>query len=143
MRATTLLTVLALVGTLATPVLGQGIVVGGGRADVRVLARMTVPEVRVLKPVAPPVATWQGDGYTEYQVRYAVAANTHWALVAVELPVGVTALDEDGFFTRERDLVTLRGEKTNTTEVLLRIRVGAEAEATWAGALRFELRAGR
>lgn len=143
MRATTLLTVLALLGTVATPALGQGIVVGGGRAEVRVVARVTMPEIRVLKPVAPPVATWQGGTYTEHQLRVTVAANTHWALVATELPAGVTVLDEQGFFTGERDAVTLRGEKTNATELLIRVRTTAEAGTAWADALRFELRPGR
>jgi hypothetical protein len=143
MRAARLFTLIALLGITAAPAFAQAVVVGGGRAELRVTARVTMPEIRILRPVAEPVATWEGGTYTEYQVRYTIAANTHWALVGTRLPVGVTLLDEHGFFVVGEDIVALRGEKTNPAEVLVRVRVATDAGRDWAQALAFELRAGR
>lgn len=144
MRATRYLVILtALLSLTALPLAAQAIVVGGGRAELKVSARVTMPEIRILKPAAAPVATWDGGTYTEYQLRYTLAANTDWALVARDLPAGVTLLDETGYFRGGRDVVALRGDRTNPTEVLLRVRVTATAPARWAEALAFELRSGR
>lgn len=143
MTANKLLTLMALLVLAAMPAEAQRVVMGAGRAELRLATQVSVPEFRHLKVAAAPVATWQAETYTEYQVRYTVAANTHWAVVAAELPAGVILLDEHGQFTGEDNTVALRGERTNPTEVLLRLRVTATAPRDWAEDLRLELRAGR
>jgi len=88
---------------------------------------------------APAAATWQGERFTEFLIKYTVAANTQWVFVADALPHGVTLLTRGGEWrgVNDFDYVVQRGAVTNGTEVLVRVRVADGASINWRSELRF------
>lgn len=112
------------------------------RGVVRTTARYSIPEILVLREVAPATATWEGTGYTEHLIRFTVAANVQWTLTATQVPAGVEILAETGEWidATTADATLDRGPRTNATEALVRVRVPDGTPATWAQDLRVELR---
>ena len=137
--------VLALLAATQIPLRAQQIVnsasaIGlGARASVRVNIGAQMPELLVLNATAPATATWQGDHFTEYLLKYAVAANTSWAVAVTTLPPGVTVLDADGAWQGTAGAAVDHGNRTDATEVLLRVRIVDGAPATWADEIGVEL----
>lgn len=113
-----------------------------GQTTVRANARLVMPEILILRPVADAVASWAGTAYTEYQLRYTLGANTSWTLEATALPTGVSLLAEDGFY-RDGNVVAARGGPTNLGEHIVRVRVSENAPDSWEMQLRMELRGAR
>lgn len=141
MRTTTLATLIALLAITTTTAEAQRVtMIGTNRAEVRVNVGFEMPEIRILRQTAAPVATTRGAGYTEYQMVYTVAANTGWALTATTLPQGVTLQTEAGTFQNELGAVVTRGQATNTVEQKVTIRVANGTPATWQQNLQLELR---
>jgi len=141
MRTTTLTTLIALLALAAIPVEAQhAAMVGTNRAEVRVNAAITMPEILILRQTAAPVVTARTRGYTDYQMVVTVAANTRWAITATTLPEGVTLLAEDGTFQQEQGAVAGRGQATNPVEQKVVLRVTAGTSATWVQQLRLELK---
>lgn len=142
MRTTTLATLIALMTLAAIPAEAQrAVMVGTNRAEVKINAGFTMPEILNLRQDAAPVATTRGAGYTEYQMTVTVAANTRWAITATTLPQGVTLQDEAGTFQNELGTVAGRGQATNPVERTVTLRVATGTAATWTQDLRLELRA--
>lgn len=130
--------VLALASALifATPVDAQQTsFASGARGEAKVHASvgLTMPVLMHFAPTAQPIATKQGERFTEYVLRYSVATNAHWEVTASKLPKGVTVLAEDGAWLDDRssEVVVTRGEPTNPTEVLVRLRVADGTSASW------------
>lgn len=108
-------------------------------ATVRATMRLVMPAMFRVAESAPAAATFQGERYTEYLIKYTVAANTHWAFAADALPHGVTLLAWGGEWRggNDSDLVVQRGAVTNGTEILVRVRVADGASPNWRSELRF------
>lgn len=135
-------TMLAMLLIVPVAVDGQqsAVAVGNGaRASVRASVGLTMPAMFRVAEVAPATATWQGERYTEYLVKYSVAANVQWAFAADALPHGVTLLARGGEWRgdKDSDLVVQRGAATNGTEILVRVRVADGASINWRNELRF------
>jgi len=111
----------------------------GAHASVRVNIGARMPELLVLNATAPATATWQGEHFTEYLIKYAVAANTSWTVAVTTLPGGVTVLDADGVWQGTVGAAVDHGNRTDATEVLLRVRIANGAPATWADEMGVEL----
>jgi hypothetical protein len=111
----------------------------GARAVVNATAGLMMPEMFRVVESAAAQATWQGDRYTEYLIKYTVAANTQWSFAADALPHGVTLLARGGEWrgALDSDLVVQRGAVTNGTEVLVRVRVADGASINWREELKF------
>jgi hypothetical protein len=111
----------------------------GARATVRAAVSFTVPTMFRVAETAPAQATWQGERYTEYLIKYTVAANTQWEFAADALPHGVTLLARGGEWrgANDLDLVVQRGAVSNGTEVLVRVRVADGASLNWRSDLKF------
>lgn len=110
---------------------------------VRTTARVEMPEILLLRPVATAVASWEGSTYTEYQLRFTLGANTSWVLTAATLPQGVSLLAEDGHYRDGANVVADRGGPSNAREHIVRVRVSDTAPDTWEQQLRLELRSAR
>jgi hypothetical protein len=142
-----LATIALLVATQAPLAAQQHAVAIGpnARGVVRTNARYTIPEILILRDAAPATEPWQGTGYAEHVVRYAVAANVEWALAATQLPAGVEVLTETGEWI-DAELATatgvtlVQGERGNGVEARVRVRVPEGTPATWAQELKVELR---
>jgi hypothetical protein len=111
----------------------------GARAVVNVRAGLMMPEVFRVVESSAAQATWQGDRFTEYLIKFTVAANTQWSFAADALPHGVTLLARGGEWrgAQDSDLVVQRGAVTNGTEVLVRVRVADGASIHWREELKF------
>jgi hypothetical protein len=103
---------------------------------------MMMPEMVRFRVEEEAKATWQGTSYTEYLIKYSVAANIRWEVTAEALPHGVTVLAWGGEWRNGTDLdrVVDRGVQTNGTEVLVRVRVADGASVNWRDELRIDLR---
>jgi len=117
------------------------------RAVVRTTARYTIPEILIIRGVAPATAddTWQGTGYTEHLLRYTVAANVQWELAATQLPTGAEVLTTTGDWMDATGATATgaaldQGTRANAAEALVRVRVPDGTPTGWAQALRLELR---
>lgn len=115
------------------------------RGVVRTNARLTIPEILILREVAPATATWEGTGYTEHLVRYGVAANVQWALTATQAPAGVEILTQEGAWVDATTAATTgvvldQGVIGNGVDALVRVRVPNGTPTTWAQELKLELR---
>lgn len=112
------------------------------RGDVRTTARFTLPEILVLREAAPAAATWQGERFTEYLIKYTVAANVQWEVRAERIPAGVTLLTETGDWADAAGSGAAidQGGAGNATEVLVRVRVADGGSVTWAQDLQLEAR---
>lgn len=142
MRTIKLTTLITLLTLAAIPAQAQrAVMVGTNRAEVRVNAGFAMPEILILRETAAPKVTTRGRGFTEYEAVYTVAANTGWAITATTLPAGVTMQAEDGTFQEVQGAVARRGQATNPVERTVTIRVATGTPATWAQALRIELKA--
>lgn len=141
MRTATLLLTALLLATTAADLTAQNAatVVGAGTGTVRVVAGAAIPEILNLRQTAQPTATWQGDTFTEYTLKYQVAGNVRWDLVANMVPAGVTVLDTQGDWIRE-GATTATGTPTNGTEITVRVRIADGAAITWAQDLRLDAR---
>ncbi len=141
MRKATFLLIALLLATTAADLTAQNVamVVGAGSGSVRVTGGATIPEILNLRQTAQPTATWQGDTFTEYTLKYQVAGNVRWDLVANTVPAGVTVLDTQGDWIRE-GATTATGTPTNGTEITIRVRIADGATPTWAQDLRFDAR---
>ena len=131
----------------ATPALSQAqnfatAIGSSARGSVRTTARFTLPEILVLREAAPAAATWQGERFTEYLIKYTVAANVQWEVSAERIPAGVTLLSEAGTWVdaSATNVVVERGAAGNATEVLVRVRVADGGAVTWAQDLQLEAR---
>lgn len=140
MTPTTILRTALLLAVVAAPLQAQhtALVVGRGNASVRVTAGVSMPEILQLRQTAQPAATWQGENFTEYLVKFDVGTNVAWELVADVLPEGVTVLAESGRWSASGAVAL--GQPTNRTETLVRVRVADGAAITWAQDLQLELR---
>jgi len=118
----------------STPVAAQQIASGPrAEAKVRATVGLTMPVLLHFTPTAQPTATYQGERFTEYVIRYSVASNSRWEVTVRDLPKNVTVLAEDGAWVDGRSgpaLVT-SGEPTNPVEVLVRVRVGDGSSPSW------------
>lgn len=138
MRTTTLL--LTTAALLAAAPLGAqttAFAVGGGRATVRIEAALTIPAYLRATETAAFVETHKGNGFTELLATYTVRGNTRWTLEAAQIPAGVTVLDERADWTGT-DAIVGRGDATNGTTILVRVRVTDGTAADWQQALRLE-----
>lgn len=141
MRPATLLLIALLLATTAADATAQNVaaVVGAGSGTVRATASTTIPEILHLRQTESHTATWQGETFTEYTLKYQVATNLRWDLMAVTVPVGVTVLDTQGAWTGQGATIA-NGTPTNAAEVTVRVRIVGGAAATWAQDLRLEAR---
>lgn len=141
MRTTIIFLTALLLATTAADVTAQNAatVVGAGNGSVRVTGGLTVPEIVQLRQTAQPTATWQGGTFTEYTLKYQIATNLRWDLVALNVPAGVTVLDTRGDWIGE-GATTATGTPTNNTEITVRVRIADGADVTWAQDLRLEAR---
>jgi hypothetical protein len=114
----------------------------GARAQVRATVSFAIPEFFRVVETAPAQATWQGDRFTEFLIKYTVAANTQWEFAADALPHGVTLLARGGEWhgVESSDLVVQRGAVSNGTEVLVRVRVADGASIYWRDELKLRAR---
>lgn len=112
------------------------------RGTVRTTARYSLPEILAFREAQPATATWQGERFTEYVIKYTVAANVLWTLEVGQLPAGVTVLAEDGawYATDARGVTVAQGARGNATEALVRVRVADGGAITWAQDLQLELK---
>lgn len=140
MTSSSLLRAALILAVVAAPMQAQrtASLVGSGSASVRVTAGITMPEILQLKQTAQPVATYQGTNFTEYLVKFDVATNVTWELVAGSLPEGVTVLGEQGAWNGTGTIAA--GVPTNRSETLVRVRVADGAAITWAQDLQLDLR---
>jgi hypothetical protein len=141
MRTLPLLLTAMLFATTAAEATAQNVatLVGAGTGTVRVAGRTTIPEILNLRQTAQPAATWQAATFTEYTIRYQVATNLRWDLVAFVVPAGVTVLDTRGDWIGEGATIA-NGTPTNGTEITVRVRIADGAAVTWAQDLRIEAR---
>lgn len=141
MRTLPLLLTALLLATTAAEVTAQNVatVVGAGTGTVRVAGHTTIPEILNLRQTAQPTATWQAESFTEYTLKYQVATNLRWDLVAFTVPAGVTVLNAQGDWIGEGATIAI-GAPTNGTEVTVRVRIADGAAVTWAQDLRIEAR---
>lgn len=141
MRTTALLLTALLLATTAADLSAQNVAttIGAGTATVRATARTTIPEILRLRQSEQQVATWQAESFTEYTLKYQVATNLRWDLVALVVPAGVTVLDTQGDWTGEGATIA-NGTPTNGTEITVRVRIADGAAVTWATDLRIEAR---
>jgi hypothetical protein len=111
----------------------------GARATVRAVVGLSMPAMFRVAESAPAQATWQGDRFTEYLIKFTVAANTEWQFAADALPHGVSLLVRGGEWrgAQDSDLIVQRGAVSNGTEVLVRVRVADGASITWRDELKF------
>jgi hypothetical protein len=106
---------------------------GMGVAKVRASIGLTMPVLMHFTPSTQPIATWQGERFTEYVIRYSVATNSRWDVSVSDLPQGVTVLAEDGGWVdgRSGQVIVARGQPTNPIEVLVRLRIADGTSAAW------------
>lgn len=141
MRTTTILLTALLLATTAADLTAQNFAttVGAGTATVRTTARTSIPEILRLRQTETQAATWQAETFTEYTLKYQVATNVRWDLVAFVVPAGVTVLDTQGDWTGDGTTIA-NGTPTNGTEITVRVRIADGAAVTWATDLRIEAR---
>ena len=137
MRTTTLLLAAALF--TAAPLTAQqaAAYTNGGRATVRLAAGTTIPVFLRATETVAFAQTYKGNGFTEYLATYTVRGNTRWTLDATQVPAGVTLLDERADWTPGAAPIG-RGDATNGTTVLVRVRVADGTAADWQQMLRLE-----
>lgn len=119
--------------------------IGGGRAEVRIAAAARIPEFVRMRAVNAPVATWQGETFTEFLLTYEVAANAAWTVEVGNLPAGLSVLTETGDWMAQGEALratVARGQRTGWTELRVRVRVADGAAVTWADEIRVEARTG-
>jgi hypothetical protein len=111
----------------------------GARATVRATLGLSVPTMFRVVETAPAQATWQGDRFTEFLIKFTVAANTEWQFAADALPHGVSLLVRGGEWrgAQDSDFIVQRGAVSNGTEVLVRVRVADGASPSWRDELKF------
>lgn len=138
MRTLTLILAAALI--TAAPVAAQttALAVGNGaRATVRVTAGLTIPAYLRATETVALTQTHKGNGFTEYLATYTVRGNVRWTLDALELPEGVTVLDQNGNWTATPATIGL-GDVTNGATILVRVRVTDAAGTDWQQHLRID-----
>ena len=138
MRTLTLILAAALI--TAAPVAAQttALAIGNGaRATVRITAALTIPAYLRATETVAVTQTHKGNGFTEYLATYTVRGNVRWTLDALELPEGVTVLDQNGNWTATPATIGL-GDVTNGATVLVRVRVTDAAANNWQQHLRID-----
>lgn len=123
----------------AAPVAAQNTALvagGGGRAVVRVEAKLLVPAITLATETQTLAETWKGTGYTEYLATYTVRANTRWDLVTTA-PEGVTLLAQNGEWTTGNTTIG-NGGVTNGATILVRVRVADGTAGDWRDQLHLE-----
>lgn len=138
MRIITLIVATALT---TAPLAAQttALAVGRGRAIVRVEATARIPVYLRATETVAFATTHQAATFTEHLATFRVRGNAAWTLDATALPAGVTVLDERGDWVSTPATIG-RGEVTNGADILVRVRVSAEAPANWREQLRLEPR---
>jgi hypothetical protein len=141
MRTTTLLLAAALFTAAPLAAQNTALVVGRGRATVRVETALTIPAFIRAAETQTLTETFKGNGYTEYLATYTVRANTRWDLVATAMPEGVTILAQDGEWTAGAATIG-NGDCTNGDRILVRVRVTTDAATNWREQLQLEAQRG-
>lgn len=138
MRTLTLILAAALVTTAPLAAQTTALAAGNGaRATVRVTAGLTIPAYLRATETVALTQTHKGTGFTEYLATYTVRGNVRWTLDALELPEGVTVLDQHGNWTATPAIIGL-GDVTNGATVLVRVRVTNAAALGWQQQLRID-----
>ena len=137
MRTLTLILAAALATTPLTAQTTALAVGNGAHATVRVTATLTIQAYLKATETVALTQTHKAAGFTEYLATYTVRANVRWTLEALELPAGVTVLDENGYWTATPATIGL-GDVTNGATLLVRVRVTDTAAADWQQQLRID-----
>jgi hypothetical protein len=137
MRTLTLILAAALVTAAPLAAQNTAMVVGRGRATLRIDATLQIPAYIRAEATQGLTQTWKGNGFTEYLATYTVRANTRWDLVTTTAPAGVTVLAQDGNWIAGAATIG-NGEVTTGATVLVRVRVTNDAAANWKEQLQLE-----
>jgi len=138
MRTLTLILAAALVTTAPLAAQNTALAIGNGaRATVRFTAALAVPAYLRATETVALTQTHKANGFTEYLATYTVRGNVRWTLDALELPEGVTVLDQHGNWTAVPATIGY-GDVTNGATILVRVRVTDTAAADWQQHLRID-----